>query len=406
MRIDAPYLLALFTVEVYEHEGVQYLDQLWAQDLRRHAAYIPDLTLVCYSAPGIPAQAVKISDCPLLSRVRLVLVPKPRNTAHAVRTLPATMRTLWRATRGKEVVHSGVAGWPIPSSWLLLPMQLVRGFLSVIVVESAFWRSLEKNTLARRAWRAFNERMNAVCLRLAHLPIFTSEGYRRSLLGSRAAMVRPAAWIQADGILSDLEAELATRSRDGLRLVFAGRLDHNKGLPWLVQALDRQQIPGTIELDVFGAGPMQEWVRGAQVDSPDLRIRYMGTLPYGPQFFAALRGYDALVLPTLTDEQPRILFDAYSQGLPVIGSRTDGVVDYLRDGEHGTSFAVHDEVELASAITRFASLRQHWPQLAQNCLTMARRCTHESMHRERALAINAALAARGIESEVNPQPTR
>jgi hypothetical protein len=50
-RIDAPYLLALLTVSVYEHGGRRYLDDLWAKDLRRHAEYIADLTLVCYREP-------------------------------------------------------------------------------------------------------------------------------------------------------------------------------------------------------------------------------------------------------------------------------------------------------------------------------------------------------------------
>jgi glycosyltransferase involved in cell wall biosynthesis len=85
------------------------------------------------------------------------------------------------------------------------------------------------------------------------------------------------------------------------------------------------------------------------------------------------------------------LFDAYSQGLPVIASETEGIADYMRDGVHGTSFDVQDPLSFASAVSRFQTLRPQWQQIARNCLTTARRSTHENMHRERAEAINSRL---------------
>jgi glycosyltransferase involved in cell wall biosynthesis len=383
-KIEAPYLLALFPVSVYESNGAQYFDELWAQDVRRHVAYIPELTLVCYWQQGMPERAVKIRDCPVLSQVCIVSVPKPHNMLHALRMLPSTLHALWRATKGKRIVHSEVAGWPFPTAWLLLPMQFARGFLSVIVVESAFWRVLSRDTLPRRMWRAFVERMNAFCVRRADLPVFTTDAYRRSMLGDRPALVTPAAWIEESGILTDVTKQPG----EVLRLVFAGRLTEEKGVRWLIEAVKRQQLPA-INLDVYGSGPLEEWVKTEQASRPGLCIRFMGTVAYGEPFFTMLRQYDALILPTLTDEQPRILFDAYSQGLPVIGSETEGTADYMRDGENGMTFATRDEFELAQAISRFVGSDR--TRLARNCLQTARRYTHESMHRERAEAINAML---------------
>jgi glycosyltransferase involved in cell wall biosynthesis len=391
--VNVPYLLALFGVAVYEVGGDRYLDSLWAQDLRRHAGYIPQLTVFCYIDYQMPAQATRIGDCPVLSRVQYVLVDKPRNMLHGLWMLPGTLRALHRATRDKVVVHSGVAGWPFPSAWLLLPMQDNRRSLSVIVVESAFWRS-SPSTISRRAWRALSERLNAYCLKRAGLPIFTTSGYRRSLLGSRPALVCPAAWVQEKDILLDeqIEGIAETRSRGpALRLVFAGRLTEEKGVRWLVESLSKQPFPGGIHLDLFGAGPLEQWLHAAQVDKPDLCIRFRGTLPYGEPLFRTLREYDALILPTLSDEQPRILFDAYSQGLPVIASQTEGTADYVTEGVHGTAFRIGDEESFFAAVSRFKSLRARWPQMARNCIATARTSTHESMHCVRADAINSAL---------------
>jgi glycosyltransferase involved in cell wall biosynthesis len=382
--IEAPYLLALFAVPVYEFMGDRYVDDLWAQDLRRHVAYIPDLTLFCYSMYGMPERPVKITECPVLSSVRFVTVPKPKTMLRALFRLPGTVRALWRATEGKAIVHSEIAGWPFPTAWLTTPMRPFRGFRSLIVVESAFWRTLAYNSMKRRLWRAFVERMNVFCVRRADLPVFTTDAYRSSMLGDRPALVTPAAWIHADQV----SADVTRQPGEVLRLVFAGRITNDKGISWLIETLKRHQLQA-IELDVYGTGPLESWVQREQVSRPGLSIRYMGTVEYGEPFFTMLRGYDALILPTLTDEQPRILFDAYSQGLPVIASRTEGVTDYLKDGVHGMSFAIKDEIELEQAITRFASLDR--TDLANNCLSMARYCTHENMHALRAEAIHSLL---------------
>jgi hypothetical protein len=39
-------------------------------------------------------------------------------------------------------------------------------------------------------------------------------------------------------------------------------------------------------------------------------------------FLSLLRGFDGALVPSLSDEQPRILYDAFSQAVPVIGSAT------------------------------------------------------------------------------------
>lgn len=393
-RIEVPYVLVLFAVPVHEVDGVRYVDDLWAQDLREHCRYIPDLTLVSYVVPGMPTgKPVRLDACPILSRMRFVCVAKPRSMLHGVRMLPGILRALWGATRGAGVVQGEVAGWPFPSAWLLLPMRLLRPFAMVIVVESAFWRVLARDTLARRAWRAFVERANAVCVRRADLCLYTHDGYRQSLGDGRESLVTPASWIRVQDILADAEADRLVRERVAphpLRLVFAGRLTEEKGVASLVRVLKQHALSGPVHLDIYGSGPLEANLRAAEVDAPGLRIRFMGTVAY-EALFATLRRYDALVLPTITDEQPRILFDAYSQGLPVIASTTQGTCDYHQEGEHGTSFTPGAEQEMARAIERFASLRYRWPEMTRTCLASARSLTHEKMHSTRAEAINRVL---------------
>jgi glycosyltransferase involved in cell wall biosynthesis len=49
-------------------------------------------------------------------------------------------------------------------------------------------------------------------------------------------------------------------------------------------------------------------------------ISSLGEVRYGPDFFRLVRRFDAVLVPSVSDEQPRIIFDAFSQAVPVIGS--------------------------------------------------------------------------------------
>ena len=55
-------------------------------------------------------------------------------------------------------------------------------------------------------------------------------------------------------------------------------------------------------------------------------------LAYGEPFFAMLRGHDLMAVPSLSDEQPRVIFDGFAQALPVIASDTPGIVECVTDG--------------------------------------------------------------------------
>ena len=256
--------------------------------------------------------------------------------------------------------------------------------------------------MLHRARSAVTEWFNRICVHRATLAIFTHDGYRQSLLGRQAdrGLVIPASWIDEEDIVPQdrLQALVKSRGNRGrLRLVFVGRLEEEKGIRWLVESLLQRGASDTaIELDIFGAGPLDAWIRSSVVDRPDLTIRAAGTVAYGSEFLSTVAGYDALIMPTLTDEQPRILFDAYSQGLPVIASATEGVRDYIGDGVQGALFAPGSAQQLYAAIDRFAAARVAWADYAAACVAAAQRMTHREMHRARARVIQQALAVKSF----------
>ena len=109
-----------------------------------------------------------------------------------------------------------------------------------------------------------------------------------------------------------------------------------------------------------------------------------------------MRRFDALLVPSLADEQPRVVYDAYSQALPVLASATPGLATCVQEGVTGRLFAPADAVALAETIASAARDPAALQPLGLAALEAARAMTHQEMHRRRHALIAAALAARGL----------
>ena len=391
--IVRPYLLVLFSVPFHvDGQGRRHLDPLWAKDLVEHTRYIERLVLAAPARHGpLPANTVAMDDGEALRNVRCVELPATEGYLSALRRLPATWGALWRATSGAAIVHCGVAGWPFPEAWVLAPVLLLRRCLVYINVESAFWRLVpgQPASRKRRIVAAVTERLNRHCVEGAHISTFTQEGYRTSLLRTHRERghVVEASWIDAERIVSP--EQLAGQQDRGcagpLRLVFAGRLTVAKGVRLLLVAVREVISSGKdLTLDIYGDGPLDaECADAARQSGLAGKIRLHGSVPYDDDFFAALREYDVLVVPTLSDEQPRIVFDAYSQALPVLASDTAGMSQCVADGVTGRFFRSGDAISLRDAIEAMAADRTSMSAMAAACVARARASTHQEMHRRR-----------------------
>ena len=206
-----------------------------------------------------------------------------------------------------------------------------------------------------------------------------------------------ASWIDASDVLTERQARDAWRTKQDntsrpLRLVFVGRLTSAKGVSVLLDAVRsvcQEGLP--LELDIFGAGDLEPACRRAAAQS-DGSIRLRGTTPYGPEFLAAIREHDAIVVPTLGDEQPRIIYDAFSQALAVLASDTPGNRECIREAVNGLIFRVGDPAALAECLRQVFRNRTLLARLGMAGLVSAGAYTHEVMHRRRFELISQTIA--------------
>ncbi len=398
-----PYLLVVGQhLPVYRNESGQlFTGELWQKDLARHLEYLDHLmiaTPLLHQEP--PSDAVLLDSKP--SRIEIVELPAQTSFLHAIRTMPTMVSRLWRATRRAGIVHSGIAGWPIPMGWIVTPLVLLCRKPYVVIVESAPWR-LQKGAAAgwRSRLRAFlQELMGRWVLSKTELPIFTQDEYRQSLMRQQASRghVIPASWIDEQDILTDVEAEQAWQRKlaapdSRLKILFAGRLVPDKGIRVLLEALQQLSAgDAPIMLSILGEGDLKNECTtvGAELTGVT-SLKVLGTVPYGAPLFALIREYDALVVPTISDEQPRIVFDAYSQAVPVLASDTAGLRSCVRKGETGMLTTSNDVTALVALLQHASQHRSELKQLGQQSLKYAHEMTHQEMHRQRVVLLKDLL---------------
>ena len=395
--IDAAYLLVLNVALLRGPDGTLYADRLWAKDLLLHRGYIRDLTYVSPVTTGVPTpDHVDLSH----AGIRFVSYSAGTGRIGAYLGMLRLLFILLREVPRARIVHTGVAGYPFPAGWLAIPLARLWQRKIVVIIESAFWRippgarASVAGKLRARLWEA----VNRACMRQVDYAAYSHDQYRQSLPAPRAGggTVSVASWVDAAMVLdaATVMADWTARRAAGrVRVLYAARLVPEKGTRLIAETVRQLREAATeIDVHVIGQGPDRPMLEALRADAWGREhVRMIDPVPYGPAFFALLREYDAVLVPGVSDEQPRIVFDAYAQGLPAIGTRTPGLVACITDGETGRIVPTADAQALADALgdaARAPETLLRWGLAARDHV---QNVTHEAMHAARCRDLNSIL---------------
>ena len=141
IRLTLPYLLVVEQqLPLYrDSTGQLFADELWHKDLLMHLGYVDHLMIAspCREQDPPPDAKPLPSD---RSTFEVVELPAQKSLVHSLRGMPTIVARLCRAIRKAGIVHSAIAGWPIPMGWIVTPLAIIFRKPLVIVVESAPWR--------------------------------------------------------------------------------------------------------------------------------------------------------------------------------------------------------------------------------------------------------------------------
>jgi len=141
---------------------------------------------------------------------------------------------------------------------------------------------------------------------------------------------------------SDRDLEM----RQGFNCLYVGRLSREKNIPCLLRALhELGDLP--IRLTIAGAGHEESELRRltAELSLMD-RVFFQEPITYTEVLY---RNHDVLVLPSIYEGLGLVILEAFSFGLPVIGSNVDGIAELLAE-DRGLLFKSNDHLDLARCL--------------------------------------------------------
>ena len=113
-----------------------------------------------------------------------------------------------------------------------------------------------------------------------------------------------------------------------LKLLFVGRLSHQKNVIALLMALKSVKRP--VHLDIIGDGEERDTLESAIKTLGLTNVTMHGRLERAEvlKFYATA---DALVMPSLYEAQPLVLLEALAARIPIIGTDVIGVAEHIKD---------------------------------------------------------------------------
>jgi glycosyltransferase involved in cell wall biosynthesis len=303
---------------------------------------------VSVAAPTLPAGTVSIEQR---------LVPAPSRTdgieLHPGFDARCRARTYWMRERARwhkslteltgraEVVHAMLDDLyrPIAFEGFRVGVQLRKPTVFVqdtdIVVQQ---RQLSANKRVAARWKAaaYGLAFELVCRwSVGHADLALLKGAalmrRYGLHAKNAKEFQDTSFCREDIVDEEMLGRRLWTLQEprALRLVYCGRLIERKGVQESLRILARATALGAaVQFDVIGDGPQRRELE-AMADSAGIAkcVRFLGSLPYDSALLHRLAQYDALLFTPTAEDTPRMIFDGYAAGLPIVAFD----IDYVKE---------------------------------------------------------------------------
>jgi len=229
-----------------------------------------------------------------------------------------------------------------------------QGIPYVIVEHRSFfvWSTEEARQLVLPYHLSFFEKAYTHCEKLVLVSDSLRKGIGALVPSARKRIIIIPNMIRADLFLPPPEP----RKSDPFVFIWAGRLEHVKGVDLLLEAVktlsEKTNRPFTVRLAGKGS-QREELEQQAAVLGIKDRISFLGRLAR-EEMLKEMQGANCMVLPTRYEAFGVVLIEAMATGLPVIATRSGGP-DYIVTKENGLLIDGEKADDLAAAMQEMMS---------------------------------------------------
>jgi len=355
-------------------------------------------------APSLPA--ARAATAPLLETL-----DERRDGIALCASVPADVRTrhywaehhrVWRAQAEElvaraEVVHAGADNLFKPlmtTAWRLaverrVPTVFVQD-TDIVLQERELAGTAPLRRLRARLYGSLYERVVRDGVARASLSLLKGRDLvaRYGRYGANVREFHDTSHLSSHVVSDTVVAARRERAARGepLRFVYCGRFVARKGLSTSIDGLARARACGAdVELHLVGDGEqraaLEHQVAGLGLAA---HVHFHGPAVYGPELIARLAAYDALLFTPSAEDTPRMIFDGYAAGLPLVA--TD--IAYARERAEAESAAVllprHDEARAVATLVELARDRARLLGLAAAALAAGRHHAADAWYARRA----------------------
>jgi glycosyltransferase involved in cell wall biosynthesis len=148
-------------------------------------------------------------------------------------------------------------------------------------------------------------------------------------------------------------------------LLYAGRLEIEKGIPHLLRAL--RQLPERVRLEIAGDGTLRAHYEGmTEILGLTNRVQFLGWLD-PDDLTRCFQRCALMVMPSVYPEGfGKTGIDALTHGRAVVAYAVGGIPDWLQDGEVGLLARPADSDDLARKIGQLFGDRQRQEEMGHN----------------------------------------
>jgi glycosyltransferase involved in cell wall biosynthesis len=127
-------------------------------------------------------------------------------------------------------------------------------------------------------------------------------------------------------------------------MLFVGRLEPIKGVSTLLSAF--KLCNQNLHLKIIGDGSQRNYLESL---SKGLNVSFLG-MCNEVEIKWHLRNSKALILPSLSENFPNVILEAFCAGIPVIASNVGAIPELIEDGINGFLFHPTKTAELSEKI--------------------------------------------------------